>query len=47
MPHTAPAPGSLRPVVIVALVTALCLAGDSMLYIALPIYWHEVGLEAL
>ncbi|WP_243702829.1 hypothetical protein, partial [Pseudomonas aeruginosa] len=26
MPHTAPAPGSLRPVVIVALVTALCLA---------------------
>lgn len=46
MPHT-PAPGSLRPVVIVALVTALCLAGDSMLYIALPIYWHEVGLEAL
>lgn len=47
MPHTAPAPGSLRPVVIVALATALCLAGDSMLYIALPIYWREVGLEAL
>ena len=47
MPHTAPTPGSLRPVVIVALVTALCLAGDSMLYIAPPIYWHEVGLEAL
>ncbi|MGM3389373.1 MFS transporter [Stutzerimonas stutzeri] len=34
-------------VVIVALVTALCLTGDSMLYIALPIYWREAGLDAL
>ncbi len=31
----------------VALVTALCLTGDSMLYIALPIYWREAGLDAL
>ncbi len=38
---------SSRPIVVVALATALCLTGDSMLYIALPIYWHEVGLEAL
>lgn len=34
-------------VVVVALVTALCLTGDSMLYIALPIYWREAGLDSL
>ncbi|MDH1670962.1 MFS transporter, partial [Stutzerimonas stutzeri] len=38
---------SSRPIVVAALAAALCLTGDSMLYIALPIYWHEVGLEAL
>lgn len=31
----------------VALVTALSLLGDSMLYIALPLYWEQVGLESL
>lgn len=36
-----------RPVTIIAIVTALCLLGDSMLYIVLPIYWREVGLNAL
>lgn len=36
-----------QPVMIVALVTAICLMGDSMLYIALPIYWREVGLFSL
>jgi MFS family permease len=36
-----------QPVIIVALVTAICLMGDSMLYIALPIYWREVGLLSL
>ncbi|MCU6712864.1 MFS transporter [Paenibacillus sp. J5C_2022] len=36
-----------RPVTIIAVVTALCLLGDSMLYIVLPIYWKEVGLNAL
>ncbi|UKS26992.1 MFS transporter [Paenibacillus sp. HWE-109] len=36
-----------RPVTIIAVVTALCLLGDSMLYIVLPIYWREVGLSAL
>jgi MFS family permease len=36
-----------QPVIIVALVTAICLMGDSMLYIALPIYWKEVGLLSL
>ncbi|TBL79492.1 MFS transporter [Paenibacillus thalictri] len=30
-----------------ALVTAVCLMGDSMLYIALPVYWREVGLASL
>ncbi|MFC4619358.1 MFS transporter [Camelliibacillus cellulosilyticus] len=36
-----------RTIVIIALVTALGLAGDSMLYIALPIYWREAGLTAI
>lgn len=31
----------------IALVTALCLLGDSMLYVVLPIYWREVGLMSL
>lgn len=35
------------PVVIVSVVTALCLLGDSMLYIVLPIYWREAGLTSL
>ena len=46
MPHTVDQPAS-RPLVVVSLATALCLAGDSMLYIALPVYWREVGLDAL
>lgn len=32
---------------VVAIVTALCLLGDSMLYIALPIFWREAGLDSL
>lgn len=36
-----------RPVTVVALVTAICLLGDSMLYIILPVYWREVGLQSL
>lgn len=31
----------------ISLVTAICLVGDSMLYIALPIFWKEVGLDSL
>jgi MFS family permease len=42
--HTGRTP---KEVIAVALVTALCLTGDSMLYIALPIYWREAGLDAL
>ena len=29
------------------LITAICLMGDSMLYIALPVYWNEIGGDAL
>lgn len=38
---------SKKPVIAISLVTAICLIGDSMLYIALPIYYKEVGLESL
>ncbi|MFP3387238.1 MFS transporter [Brevibacillus sp. SIMBA_040] len=34
-------------VIAVALVTALCMLGDSMLYVVLPIYWEEAGLSSL
>lgn len=34
-------------VIAVALVTAFCLLGDSMLYIVLPVYWQEAGLDSL
>lgn len=36
-----------KSVVIVSLITALCLLGDSMLYVVLPMYWQEVGLTSL
>lgn len=36
-----------KKVVVVSLVTALCLLGDSMLYVVLPIYWREAGLLSL
>ncbi|MBT2756808.1 MFS transporter [Mesobacillus foraminis] len=38
---------SSRIIAVVALVTALSLLGDSMLYIALPIYWETVGLDSI
>lgn len=34
-------------IVIVALVTAMSLLGDSMLYIVLPLYWKEAGLDSI
>lgn len=34
-------------VIVVAIVTALSLIGDSMLYIALPIYFREAGLDSI
>ncbi|WP_210436471.1 MFS transporter [Paenibacillus senegalensis] len=39
--------GPHRNIIIIALVTACALLGDSMLYIALPIYWREAGLDGI
>jgi predicted MFS family arabinose efflux permease len=36
-----------QPVIALAFITAICLAGDSMLYIVLPTHWKEIGLESL
>ena len=38
---------SPRAVVAIALITAACLIGDSMLYIALPTHWETAGLDSL
>ncbi|MCR8636893.1 MFS transporter [Paenibacillus radicis (ex Xue et al. 2023)] len=42
----APSEGS-KQVRIIAWVTAICLLGDSMYYIVLPLYWKHFGLDAL
>ncbi|WP_211284555.1 MFS transporter [Rummeliibacillus pycnus] len=34
-------------IIAIALITAICLAGDSMLYIVLPTHWRSVGLTSL
>ncbi len=36
-----------KPVILMALIAAVTLFGDSMLYIALPIHWREAGLISL
>ncbi|MEL7565771.1 MAG: MFS transporter [Dehalobacterium sp.] len=36
-----------KPVIVISLLTAACLLGDSMLYVVLPIHWQEVGLASL
>jgi MFS family permease len=36
-----------QPVIALAVITAICLAGDSMLYIVLPTHWEEIGLASL
>jgi len=36
-----------RHIVIFALITALCLLGDSMLYIVLPVHYQKMGLSSL
>ena len=38
---------SIQSVVVVALITAACLMGDSMLYIVLPTHLREAGLDSL
>ncbi len=39
--------GSLTKIKLVALVTAVCLLGDSMLYVVMPIYLEQFGLSSL
>lgn len=36
-----------KPVIVISLLTAACLLGDSMLYIVLPTHWQEFGLSSL
>ncbi|MBM7661330.1 MFS family permease [Bacillus mesophilus] len=36
-----------KTIIALSLITAVCLAGDSMLYIILPIQWLEIGLNSL
>lgn len=36
-----------KMIVMVAIITAISLLGDSMLYIALPIFWREAGLDSI
>lgn len=37
----------LKPIIFLALITAVSLFGDSMLYVVLPIHWNDVGLTSL
>ncbi|MEI5907994.1 MFS transporter [Bacillus spongiae] len=36
-----------KTIVALAIITAICLTGDSMLYIVLPTQWKEIGLTSL
>lgn len=36
-----------QSIIAIALITAICLAGDSMLYIVLPTHWRSVGLTSM
>ncbi|KQL52587.1 hypothetical protein AN964_02920 [Heyndrickxia shackletonii] len=38
---------SKKPIVVIALVTAVCMLGNEMLFIVLPLYWKFFGLESL
>jgi MFS family permease len=38
---------NIKPIIAIALITAVSLFGDSMLYVILPIYWQEIGLNSL
>ena len=38
---------NMKPIKVISLLTAACLIGDSMLYIALPTHWQETGLSSL
>lgn len=47
MHHADQKDSRIKPVILMALLTAVSLFGDSMLYIVLPIHWKEVGLASL
>lgn len=36
-----------KSVIVISLLTAACLLGDSMLYIVLPVHWRDAGLASL
>ena len=36
-----------KALIVISLLTAACLLGDSMLYIVLPTHWQEAGLTSL
>lgn len=36
-----------KPIIVISLITAACLVGDSMLYVVLPTHWQEMGLTSL
>jgi MFS family permease len=38
---------SRKPIIVIALVTAVCLLGNEMLFIVLPLYWKFFGLTSL
>ncbi|WP_371377791.1 MFS transporter [Sporomusa aerivorans] len=44
---TKPTDLNRKPVIVISLLTAACLLGDSMLYIVLPVHWQDVGLASL
>lgn len=37
----------VKPIIFLALITAVSLFGDSMLYVVLPIHWKDMGLTSL
>lgn len=39
--------GNKNRVRMLAAITAVCLLGDSMLYVVLPIHWQELNLRSL
>ncbi|QQE75101.1 MFS transporter [Brevibacillus composti] len=47
MKHLPERPNGKKEVIMLAAVTALCMLGDSMLYVVLPLYWREAGLSSL
>jgi MFS family permease len=38
---------SRKPIIVIAIVTAVCLLGNEMLFIVLPLYWKFFGLTSL